>query len=105
MIADDGSGASTEGLEFADYEDGARRVRRRRATSRPRSGDDIHIIYTGGTTGMPKGVMWRQEDIFYALCGGIDAYANEKLADPSVLVPAGAPTAAGRRRHLHGSRR
>ena len=29
--------------------------------------------------------MWRQEDIFYALCGGIDAYSNEKLADPSVL--------------------
>jgi acyl-CoA synthetase (AMP-forming)/AMP-acid ligase II len=28
-----------------------------------RSGDDIYIIYTGGTTGMPKGVMWRNEDL------------------------------------------
>jgi acyl-CoA synthetase (AMP-forming)/AMP-acid ligase II len=28
-----------------------------------RSEDDIYIVYTGGTTGLPKGVMWRQEDI------------------------------------------
>ena len=27
----------------------------------PRSADDIHVIYTGGTTGFPKGVMWRHE--------------------------------------------
>jgi fatty-acyl-CoA synthase len=35
-----------------------------------RSADDLYIIYTGGTTGMPKGVMWRQEDIFFAALGG-----------------------------------
>jgi acyl-CoA synthetase (AMP-forming)/AMP-acid ligase II len=36
-----------------------------------RSGDDLYIVYTGGTTGMPKGVMWRQEDVFFAgLQGG-----------------------------------
>ena len=40
-------------------------------TFEPRSGDDLYIIYTGGTTGMPKGVMWRHEDIFFAgLQGG-----------------------------------
>jgi acyl-CoA synthetase (AMP-forming)/AMP-acid ligase II len=32
----------------------------------PRSPDDLYVIYTGGTTGMPKGVMWRQEDFFFA---------------------------------------
>jgi len=35
-----------------------------------RSGDDRYIIYTGGTTGMPKGVVWRQEDLFFAGLGG-----------------------------------
>jgi fatty-acyl-CoA synthase len=34
------------------------------------SGDDLYILYTGGTTGMPKGVLWRQEDIFLAAMGG-----------------------------------
>jgi acyl-CoA synthetase (AMP-forming)/AMP-acid ligase II len=32
-----------------------------------RSGDDLYLLYTGGTTGMPKGVMWRQDDLFAAL--------------------------------------
>jgi acyl-CoA synthetase (AMP-forming)/AMP-acid ligase II len=35
-----------------------------------RSGDDHYILYTGGTTGLPKGVVWRQEDIFFAALGG-----------------------------------
>jgi acyl-CoA synthetase (AMP-forming)/AMP-acid ligase II len=36
----------------------------------PRSADDLYVLYTGGTTGMPKGVMWRAEDIFFAALGG-----------------------------------
>ncbi|HXY28251.1 MAG TPA: AMP-binding protein [Acidimicrobiales bacterium] len=32
-----------------------------------RSGDDLYMLYTGGTTGMPKGVMWRQDDLFAKL--------------------------------------
>jgi fatty-acyl-CoA synthase len=34
------------------------------------SPDDLYVLYTGGTTGMPKGVLWRQEDIFLAAMGG-----------------------------------
>src|SRR5262245_42416831 len=34
------------------------------------SPDDLYVIYTGGTTGMPKGVLWRQEDIFHAAMTG-----------------------------------
>ncbi|MFI9024544.1 acyl-CoA synthetase [Streptomyces sp. NPDC053560] len=36
----------------------------------PRSADDRVIIYTGGTTGMPKGVVWRHEDLFFSGTGG-----------------------------------
>ncbi|WP_458316124.1 acyl-CoA synthetase [Mycolicibacterium brisbanense] len=34
------------------------------------SGEDLYILYTGGTTGMPKGVLWRQHDIFLSSMGG-----------------------------------
>src|ERR1700736_4184933 len=37
-----------------------------------RSADEIYLLYTGGTTGFPKGVMWRHEDIYRVLLGGID---------------------------------
>jgi acyl-CoA synthetase (AMP-forming)/AMP-acid ligase II len=47
----------------------------------PRSPDDVYIIYTGGTTGHPKGVMWRHEDIWRTLGGGIDFVTGEPLED------------------------
>ncbi|BBZ65271.1 acyl-CoA synthetase [Mycolicibacterium insubricum] len=34
------------------------------------TGDDLYILYTGGTTGMPKGVLWRHHDIFVSAMGG-----------------------------------
>lgn len=37
-----------------------------------RSDDDLYCVYTGGTTGLPKGVLWRHEDIFFAAMGGGD---------------------------------
>jgi acyl-CoA synthetase (AMP-forming)/AMP-acid ligase II len=50
-----------------------------------RSGDDQFIIYTGGTTGMPKGVMWRQEDLFFSGLGG-GAPTGEPVGSPEELA-------------------
>lgn len=47
----------------------------------PRSADDIYLLYTGGTTGFPKGVMWRHEDIYRVLLGGTDFATGEFVAD------------------------
>jgi acyl-CoA synthetase (AMP-forming)/AMP-acid ligase II len=77
MIEDD-SGADDAGLDPAVLED----VIASNSSERDfgeRSGDDQIVIYTGGTTGMPKGVMWRSEDIFFALAGGTDAFTKEKV--------------------------
>jgi 3-oxocholest-4-en-26-oate---CoA ligase len=38
-----------------------------------RNGDQLLLLYTGGTTGMPKGVMWRQDDVFNVLGAGGNA--------------------------------
>ncbi len=50
-----------------------------------RTPDDIYMVYTGGTTGMPKGVMWRHEDILFAAMnsgrGGRPADSPEQLAE------------------------
>jgi acyl-CoA synthetase (AMP-forming)/AMP-acid ligase II len=41
-----------------------------------RSAGDLYCVYTGGTTGMPKGVLWRHDDIFFAAMGGGDPFAS-----------------------------
>jgi acyl-CoA synthetase (AMP-forming)/AMP-acid ligase II len=46
-----------------------------------RSADDIYLLYTGGTTGFPKGVMWRHEDIYRVLLGGTDFATGEFVKD------------------------
>jgi acyl-CoA synthetase (AMP-forming)/AMP-acid ligase II len=48
-----------------------------------RSADDLMIIYTGGTTGMPKGVLWRHEDLLFgAMSGGVQPLARPEDAGP-----------------------
>jgi acyl-CoA synthetase (AMP-forming)/AMP-acid ligase II len=46
-----------------------------------RSGDDIYMLYTGGTTGMPKGVVWRQEDVLCVLGGLVNFDSGVRVED------------------------
>ena len=55
----------------------------------PRSGDDLYILYTGGTTGMPKGVVWPQRNVFFALGGGLDALTGVRMERPEQMVEKG----------------
>jgi len=59
----------------SDYEAMVAKVPAARPTTAPwgRSGDDLLLLYTGGTTGMPKGVMWRQDDLFNVIGAGGNA--------------------------------
>src|ERR1019366_7788655 len=78
------------------YEEAATSAATRTAAPWGRSGDDLIMIYTGGTTGMPKGVMWRQDDVFarlidggirhYPVDEGIDGVRRSLLETPSTLT-------------------
>ncbi|HTA10025.1 MAG TPA: acyl-CoA synthetase [Streptosporangiaceae bacterium] len=60
-----------------------------------RSPDDIYMLYTGGTTGYPKGVLWRHEDVWRTLGGGIDFTTGERLPDEWEQIRRGTAGPAG----------
>ncbi|MFM9035930.1 MAG: acyl-CoA synthetase [Mycobacterium sp.] len=64
------------------------------------SGDDLYILYTGGTTGMPKGVLWRQHDIFMSAMGGRPFMAGGQPLDSYDDLAAQVRTQAGFRSML-----
>jgi 3-oxocholest-4-en-26-oate---CoA ligase len=84
IVVEDGSGQETALGDGRDYEaflaasspaDGFG----------PRSSEDVYIAYTGGTTGNPKGVIWRHEDIFFAtMTPGVVVTRPEDVADNAV---------------------
>jgi 3-oxocholest-4-en-26-oate---CoA ligase len=69
VVVEDGSGAALGALPAVEYEQAVEEAAPERDFGE-RSPDDLYILYTGGTTGMPKGVMWRAEDIFFGALGG-----------------------------------
>ena len=86
----DGSDAASSGVEATDYEAAlADSPSTRDFTGR--SGDDHYIAYTGGTTGMPKGVVWRHEDLFFAALGGGDPLLDKGHITDAAELPARLP--------------
>ncbi|MCT1513744.1 acyl-CoA synthetase [Dietzia cercidiphylli] len=84
LVIEDGTDTpepqAPDGVSVAHYDDALAAQSPERDFGE-RSNDDIYMLYTGGTTGSPKGVMWRQEDVFMVLGGGIDFLTGEKVAD------------------------
>src|SRR5437762_145096 len=80
IAIDDGSGAASSSIGSIAYDDALASGSPERDFG-PRSDDDIYILYTGGTTGMPKGVVWRQEDVLCVLGGLVNFETGERVED------------------------
>jgi 3-oxocholest-4-en-26-oate---CoA ligase len=82
QIADDSGNALLDGA--VDYETAIDSA----STSPPaqHSPDDLYVLYTGGTTGMPKGVLWRQHDIFMTSFGGRNLMTGEPTGSLDEIV-------------------
>jgi acyl-CoA synthetase (AMP-forming)/AMP-acid ligase II len=84
VVADEsGSGVPAGAMDYEEALDAASAQR----DWTGRSGDDLYIAYTGGTTGMPKGVMWRHEDLFFAALGAGDPMLDKgPISNPDQLA-------------------
>ncbi|OBG86535.1 acyl-CoA synthetase [Mycobacterium sp. E802] len=76
QIADDSGNELLDGA--VDYESIVADTSTPAAAPVEPSADDLYVLYTGGTTGMPKGVLWRQHDIFMTAFGGRNMMTGAK---------------------------
>lgn len=83
LWVDDGSGPCPEWA--VPYEEAAASCGDRVVAPWGRDGDHLLMTYTGGTTGMPKGVMWRQDDLFRILNGQTDPTYRDMEASIDVV--------------------
>ena len=86
LMVDDGAGPDPA-PGSTDYDAALAAASPGRPATPGRSSDDLYITYTGGTTGLPKGVVWRHEDIFKAAMGGGDlAQSGDYVSGPEELA-------------------
>lgn len=78
----DGTDADLAPIGSVPYDDAIAAQSSDRTGFPERSGDDQYVLYTGGTTGMPKGVMWRQEDFFNATLRPLMALSQTAGPEP-----------------------
>ena len=69
VYVEDGSTEDPTEVGAEEYEEVLREASPDRSFG-PRKDDDLFVLYTGGTTGMPKGVMWPHKALFFAALGG-----------------------------------
>jgi 3-oxocholest-4-en-26-oate---CoA ligase len=84
IVVDDDSGESIP-EDAIEYETAIARESPERDFD-GRSSEDVYLCYTGGTTGMPKGVMWTHEDIFFGALGGGDPTRMEPISRPEEIT-------------------
>ena len=83
LWVDDGSGPRPEWA--VSYDEAAASHPERAAGAWGHDGDHLIMLYTGGTTGMPKGVMWRQDDLFRNLVSQVNPVYKDAEADPAIV--------------------
>ncbi len=85
VVLEDGSDTADPTPDAVEYEAALASGSPERSFE-PRSDDDLYVLYTGGTTGKPKGVMWRHEDVFRTLGGGINVQTGEAVPTDTTLA-------------------
>jgi 3-oxocholest-4-en-26-oate---CoA ligase len=83
LWVDDGSGPCPDWA--TPYEAATKAADERVAAPWGRDGSDLNFLYTGGTTGMPKGVMWRQDDLIRATLGAVNPSIRDHEASLDII--------------------
>jgi acyl-CoA synthetase (AMP-forming)/AMP-acid ligase II len=90
LVLEDGSAHEARNVVVEGYETAVTAALASRPANAERTGDDLYLLYTGGTTGMPKGVTWRHEDFFFACVLGGDPVTP--ISTPAEIAAKAQPT-------------